>query len=157
MMLEEKEKLLAELDASRKRLNALIERIDLGWQIYGRWKLKEIVDHIAGWDDAVIASLASHGQGDVPRVTAPYGIDRYNAETVVTRETLPYDRSIREFHRTREILRQIIMDLPDEKFAQPLVLPWGLTGTVSDVVEVFVHHEHEHAEDLEAILHEHGL
>ena len=155
-MNEEKTQLLARLDESRKRLNDLIEQFDLNWQIYPRWKLKEIVDHIAGWDDAVIASLKSHVQGDVPAVTAPYGIDRYNAETVVTRETLPYERSIKEYHRTREMLKQIILEMSDEKFAEPLVLPWGQTGTTPQVVEVFIEHEHEHAEDLEAILHEHS-
>lgn len=155
-MTDEKQQLLEELETSRNRLNRLIEKFHLDWQIYPQWKLKEMIDHIAGWDDAVIASLRSHAQGAVPAVTALYGIDRYNADTVVTRETLPYDRSLQEFHKTREILCQVIQELSEELFAQPLVLPWGPTGTVANVVKIFVQHEHEHADDLEAILRAHS-
>ncbi len=147
----EKQKLLAELDAARDRLEAALSRLDDQALIYNPWHVKELLDHIAGWDDAVIASLRSHAVGDVPAVTAPRGIDYYNAQTVSTRETLPLDHTRREFSVTRQLLKQLIQDLPDEKFSQALVLPWGRTGTVSEVVEIFVDHELEHAHDLEKI------
>lgn len=42
--------------------------------------------------------------------------------------------------------------MPDDRFQQPMRLPWGQTGVVSQVVEIFVEHEHEHAHDLEQLL-----
>jgi hypothetical protein len=43
---------------------------------------------------------------------------------------------------------QALRDLPEEKFHQPLTFPWGETGTVAYLVEIFVEHEEEHAAHL---------
>lgn len=154
-MTDEKLQLLESLDLSRSRLNDIIERFNAGWQIYPAWKVKETVDHIAGWDESIIEALRSHARGDVPAVTAPHGINAYNAESVAGRGSLPYERSIQEFHAARETLKQAILALPDQKYAEPLVLPWGATGTIASVMQIFIHHEQEHAEDLAAILNSH--
>ena len=151
-MLSEKQKILNDLDSARARLQVALNQLDARAEIYSPWHVKELLDHIAGWDDSVIAALRSHAEGDVPAITAPRGIDAYNEQTVSTRETLPLERTQQEFRVTREILKQVILDLPDAKFVQPLVLPWGSTGTVSQIVEVFVEHEHEHAHDLEKLI-----
>lgn len=147
-----KQKLIDDLDASRSHLNAILDRIDTETQIYPDWKLKQFLDHVAGWDDAVITALRSHMDGKTPAVTAPYGIDYYNAQTVTTRESLPLERSRREYHETRRILKQAILDMPDEKFDVEFVSPWGDVLPLTEVVEVFVHHEREHAREIEQSL-----
>ncbi|MBN2146731.1 MAG: DinB family protein [Anaerolineales bacterium] len=149
---KEKEELIAQLEAARARLNAALARLDAESFIYPSWKMKELLDHIAGWDDAVIAALRSHAKGDVPAVTAPRGIDYYNAQTVETRESLPLEHSRREFDATREVLKKTLRDLPDEKFPQTFVSPWGTQANVKGIVGVFVHHEGEHAGDIEKLL-----
>ena len=148
----EKEALIAELDCARERLNLILDRVTPQVEIYPSWKLKQVLDHVAGWDDAVIAAILSHTRGDVPAVTAPRGIDYYNAETVTTRESLPLEHSRREYDVTREQLKQAIRDMPSDKFTQPFVSPWGKAGTMAWLVKIFVEHELEHAREIEEIL-----
>ena len=148
----EKEALIAELDCARERLNLILDRVTPQVEIYPSWKLKQVLDHVAGWDDAVIAAILSHSRGDVPAVTAPRGIDYYNAETVTTRESLPLEHSRREYDVTREQLKQAIRDMPSDKFTQPFVSPWGRAGTMAWLVKIFVEHELEHAREIEEIL-----
>jgi len=148
----EKEALIAELDCARERLNLILDRVTPQVEIYPSWKLKQVLDHVAGWDDAVIAAILSHSRGDVPAVTAPRGIDYYNAETVTTRESLPLEHSRREYDVTREQLKQAIRDMPSDKFTQPFVSPWGKAGTMAWLVKIFVEHELEHAREIEEIL-----
>ena len=42
----------------------------------------------------------------------------------------------------------IIQNMPEEKFQEALILPWGEKGIVKYLVDIFVHHEHTHAHDI---------
>lgn len=117
-------------------------------EIYRNWRLKELLAHMSGWDDAVVDSLRAHATGAPLQTPASRGIDAYNAQTVSTRETLDYDHVRREWDRTHELILQTIRDLPEEKATQPLIFPWGEFGTVAYLVEIFVKHEEEHAHHL---------
>jgi hypothetical protein len=117
-------------------------------EIYRDWTLKEFLAHMSGWDDAVIESLRAHADGTAFATPASRGITAYNAQTVSTRETLDYDHIRREWDRTHELILQALRDLPEEKYHQPLTFPWGETGTVAYLVEIFVEHEEEHAAHL---------
>jgi hypothetical protein len=147
-----KQQLIAELDKARQRLNEVLAHADEKREIYPSWKLKQVLDHVAGWDDAVIASIEAHAHGEVPAVTAPRGIDYYNAETVTTREALPLSTTRMEYEATRQALKELILSLPDEKYEQPFIAPWGHQTTVADLVEIFIEHENEHAHEIEQIL-----
>jgi hypothetical protein len=148
----DKQQLISELDKARKRLNDVLSRVDDKKEIYPTWKLKEVLDHVAGWDDAVIASIQSHARGEVPVVTAPRGIDYYNAETVTTRESLPLTTTRMEFEATRLLLKELILNLPEDKYQECFIAPWGDPITVAQLVGIFVHHEIEHAREIEQIL-----
>ena len=84
--------------------------------------------------------------------SAARGIDAYNAQTVSTRETFDLAHSRREFTAGHERVIQILRDLPDEKFDQPLIFPWGEHGTIRDFIEIFVEHDKEHTKHLTAWL-----
>lgn len=146
---DNKQELLDELDRARGYLKSVLARVDQQVDIYPTWKLKQVLDHVAGWDDAVLASIRSHALGQTPIVTAPRGIDYYNAETVTTREAILLEQSWKEFDVTRQRLKQAILDLPPEKMDLPFVSPWGDKGTVSWLVEIFVDHELSHAYEIE--------
>jgi hypothetical protein len=140
--------LIQRLDEARSGLESLFPRVDTARQIYPNWTLKQMLDHIAGWDDAVIASLHSHMNGSVSATPADRGIDFYNAETVTTREGIDFGHTLQEFHASRHLLKQAILSMSDEKLVQPLTVPWGSTGTVSEVIEVFADHEEIHTADI---------
>lgn len=144
--------LIQELDEARAKMREIATLAGENAQIYTPWKMKEVLAHLTGWDDATIAALQAHARGEVPSTPAERGIDFYNAQTVSTREELPYAHIVREWERTREQLKEVLRALPEEKFDKPLVYPWGPTGTVTKIIRIMIHHEHEHADEIRSLL-----
>ncbi len=151
-MLAQREFLIERLNLSRQGLASLASQAPADEFIYPNWTIKEYLDHIAGWDDAIVEALHAHAKGEPIPQTASRGINAYNAQTVSTRETLDLEHTQREFEASRKALIQALRDLPDEKFNQPLVFPWGETGTVAYLIEIFVEHDEHHAGHLAAWL-----
>lgn len=150
MASREKQFLIARWENRRKALKSLVAQAEphRNKEIYKGWTLKEFLAHMSGWDDAVIESLHAHLEG-LPFLTpAARGVNAYNAQTVSTHKSLDYDHTRRDWDRTHELIIQALLDLPEEKFHQALTFPWGETGTVAYLVEIFVEHEEEHAEHL---------
>ena len=144
--------LIARLDEARAILRQAIARFDPLEEIYPDWKVKELISHVAGWDDAVIESFRAHMDGNPPGTPAAKGIDNYNSQTVLERRSLSLEHILGEWEATRQVLRKIILEMPSDRFDAPLVLPWGPTGTVAEVCEVFIEHELEHAHAVNTIL-----
>ena len=53
------DQLIQRLDEGREGMLEVVAIVDENRQIYPPWRIKEIVAHITGWDDAVIASLTA--------------------------------------------------------------------------------------------------
>ncbi len=146
--MDEKQRLIEELDDARKGTYAIVASINTDKEIYPGWALKQFLAHLTGWDDATTTSLRAHATGREPGTPAYRGIDFYNAETVSTRETLEYRHVFAEWEVAREQLKATIRALPDDKFNEPLVYPWGPTGSVTRLVQIMIDHEHEHADEI---------
>ena len=147
--MNEREALIQQLVEARAEIAALLPEIDPQKHIYPDWTVKELLAHMTGWDDAVIASLRAHIGGMEPGTPASRGIDVYNAETVSTRESINFEAVKREWEQTRSILLDILRDMTEEKYMQPLVVPWGGDASVAQLIRVFIHHEtEEHGKDL---------
>jgi len=151
-MYPQRDFLIERLAHTRAGLAALIPQAPVDKHIYPNWTIKEYLAHLAGWDDAVVEALYAHTKGEPIPQTAARGINAYNAQTVSTRETLDLEHTRREFFASREAVIEALQELPDGKFNQPLVFPWGETGTVAYFVEIFVDHDEHHAAHLAAWL-----
>jgi hypothetical protein len=148
MTAADKEFLLDHLDATRKKLEDLLPQIDPQKEIYPGWTIKDMLAHITGWDDATIDSLRAHVAGRTPATPADRGIDEYNIRTVTSRKDLDYSHVLNEWRLTRQVMRTIVEQMPEEKFFEPLVAPWGEKGSVTYLVETFRDHEEEHFQDI---------
>ncbi len=154
--MNKKDELIQQLDHARNTMLPLLTEIEINRQIYPMWTVRELLAHIAGWDDAIIQSLNAHVDGREPGTPAALGLNHYNAETISTREGLDYDHIYREYVKTRELLKETIRNLPEDKLEEPFILPWGNTGTIAQVIEIFSEHEEvEHAGDLKKLIEEH--
>lgn len=147
-MVEERMRLIQQLDQARVKMRAAIADIDPEREIYPGWTMKHILAHIAGWDDAVIASLQAYAEGKEPDTPAARGINVYNAQSVATREALSYNQVVSEWELAREQVKDILNKMPAEKFEERFVFPWGPRGTIARLIAVFVEHEEEHAEEI---------
>jgi hypothetical protein len=150
--MDEKDRLIEELDKSRKLFQAVVDEVDREALIYPPWTIKHVLAHLTGWDDATTSSLRAHSGGEEPMTPAVQGIDFYNAHSVSTREELDYDHTYREWLTAREDLKDAIRKVPPEKFEEKLIYPWGGLGTVSKLVRIMYEHEAEHAEEIERLI-----
>lgn len=139
-------------EAARAAMREIVQMAQDNPTIYQPWRMKEVLDHITGWDDAIIASIKSMLAGDVPATPAARGIDAYNAETVTSREAIPYAVTQREWEASRAELLGLIRQMTDAQLHQPFTLPWGGSGTIEDLVEIFTEHEETHAREIGEII-----
>lgn len=147
-----RDELIAILEKSRAKMLAQLDKVDKDREIYPLWTIREMLAHLSGWDDAVIAFIQSLMAGKTPATPAARGIDNYNAETVSTREGLDYNHIYREYVETRKTLLQLLREVPEEKITECYISPWGNPGTLEDIIDIFGPHEEEHAEDVEKLL-----
>lgn len=147
-----KEEYIARYQAARKEMREILMLAQGNPTIYQPWRMKEVLDHITGWDDAVIASIKSFLEGEVPATPASRGIDAYNADTVSSREAIPYEVTQREWETSRAELLELMRKMTDEQLHTPFILPWGAKGTIEDLVEIFTDHEETHAKEIREII-----
>ncbi len=150
--MELKTRLLQELDEARALMQATRALADAHQRIYPPWTMHQILAHIAGWDDATIAALRAHAGGRESGTPAAEGIDQYNAQTVAERNDLAFEQVVAEWNVAREQLKAALEAVPPEKFAEPLVMPWGGFGSVEKLVRVMIEHEAGHAREIQQLL-----
>lgn len=148
MPVPERDFLLHRFDETRIRIEELLPEIDPQKEIYPGWTIRDILAHMTGWDDATIDSLRSHATGRPPTIPAIISLDEYNALTVSSRKDLDFDRILKEWRLTRQVLRTIIEHLPEDKFLSPVTVPWGEKASVPCLVDMFHVHEDDHVQDI---------
>jgi DinB superfamily len=146
------EGLIAKMERSRVRLNAVLEKVTPQAEIYPNWKVKQVMDHIAGWDELVYLSLSAYSLGEKPSVSVKGGIDHYNAESVAARKALSLEQSRQAYDAARERVLEILRELPLEMLTKKYPAPWGGMCTVNSIVKIFASHELEHAKQIEEVL-----
>lgn len=144
--------IITRMEQSRARLNAVLNKIAPQMEIYPTWKVKQLMDHIAGWDELVYATLIGYLHGEKPSLKVKGGIDGYNAESISARSDISLEQSRQEYDAARQKVLQALREIPPEKMSQKFPAPWGGTCTVNSIVKIFVSHELEHARHIEAVL-----
>ncbi|GAB4534012.1 MAG: hypothetical protein Fur0018_23700 [Anaerolineales bacterium] len=136
--------LLAHLKESRQKLADLVREIPPEEKIYPAWRVKELLAHFAGWDDAVLIALRAFLNGREPVVVAPRGVDDYNARTVEERQALPLSHIIKEWQLNRELLLDLVEQIPEDKFQARVIYPWGEEGILYNLIEGQAGHDLYH-------------
>ncbi len=147
----EKKRLLDELESSRAAIFKVVSRLDPATEIYPNWTVRHVLAHITGWDEATTLSLRAYLQDADSAIASYRGIDEYNARSVETRQDLNYEQTYKEWEIARRELRDAVQALPEESFLKEILYPWGHRASVSGLVEVIIHHEFEHAEEIEKL------
>ncbi len=137
---------------ARAELRQMVQQAQDNPLIYEPWRMKEVLDHITGWDDAIIAAIQSMCAGCPPSTPAARGADVYNRETVTSREALPYAVSQKEWEASRARLLDLLHSLSDEQIHSQIILPWGGQAALESLIDTFSEHEETHAREIRAIL-----
>lgn len=145
------ETLIARMEQARTNLNSALGKIAPQVEIYPSWKQKQVMDHIAGWDELVSETLRAYQRGETPSRNLK-SIDHYNAGSISARKDLTLEQSRQAYENARREVILILRSLPAEMLQQKYKAPWGGNCTVASVVKIFVSHEQEHAKQIEEIL-----
>ena len=146
--MEQSERLIERLDQGRRALQGMMIGLDRNMEICPGWTIKEVLAHIAGWDEVATGALRAHTSGAIPEPLDPPGIDDYNAVVVRRFEALSYDEVIQYWRRARRELKDALLDMPADRIYEPLLYPWGERGNAARIVAILAEHEKEHADEI---------
>jgi len=146
------EEYITNMERAREELNLLLESVTPQTEIYPSWKLKQLLDHIAGWDDLMISVYRIHAQGGTPVRVVRHGINSFNEELISARKGLSVAESRNAFNKSRAEVMQALRDIPSERLDLEFKAPWPGTCTVEKTVEILVKHEKEHTRHIREIL-----
>ena len=114
----------------------LLSRIDQKWQqfveayqglaeqyvlepgVVGEWSVKDLMSHIATWEEEAVAALGLFMQGGRPPRYASYGvIDAFNARKWQEHRALSPVRAWQRFHENHHRLIVLLATVPEDHYA----------------------------------------
>lgn len=150
--MSQREELIDILESSHAKILSLLNEVDIQREIYPLWTVREIMAHLAGWDDLVIKHIQTLVDAHAPAAPAIKGINAYNATSLASREDLDYDQVLKEYIQNRQALLKLLRDVPAEMISVQYAVPWGGEENLEEVVNIFGPHELEHAEDMQSLI-----
>lgn len=132
------------LDTNRKLLTDAIDGLTAAQMtvaIDGDWSVKDILTHVASWDELILPDLRRLRLGRVPTLASnpEEATDKWNDLLMTFRRNLPLDQVIEEFAETRAEVIAVLGQMSDDKF---------LGGHVVGHCQVMAFHDWEHARQI---------
>jgi hypothetical protein len=121
--------------------------------VSGEWTLKDVVAHVAAWDDELRRAIDDVLRNEMPRL-AETDEDELNAEFVARRRDRPVAAVLDELRRAHESLLARVMEVDDREWRRKTDMRWpdGPPLTVSSLFD-YDHrgqsHYAGHAEEIE--------
>lgn len=131
------------LESNRALLMAAIDGITADRMLEpvdGEWSVKDILTHIASWDELIIPDLKRLRAGRVPTLGSNLeeATDKWNDLLMTFRRNLPLDQVLDELTETRDEVVEILDSIDDDRFE----------GIVVGHCQVAALHDWQHAKDI---------
>ena len=141
----DRDELLADLEKARNELRAgcqgLSEKQMTRLGAVGEWSVKDVLSHVASWDEAMLPDLARIARGETPALASidleSADFDNANAAIMSQRRNLPLAQVLRELDTDRADVMAAIGWLPDSALVE------GQFGRV--LLQITAAHDREHA------------
>jgi len=138
----DRDDLLAMLDESRRELASAIQGLPedkMSVPLAGDWSAKDIMGHIASWDEFTASDLRRIGRGRLPCLAAfrEPEVDSWNAFLIRPRKLFPLPQIRAEFEEARGEMVAALKDLPEGLLAQGQM--------VRNIFAIMASHEKDHA------------
>ncbi len=147
-----KQELLNRLAASRAELLAEIETLDeaamTGPAVEGVWTVKDILGHIASWEEACLIPLHGYAASGTYDSQAIPDHLAWNDVQSAKKDSLPLEQVRREMLDVRQELTSQLVSLPEDLWDQPVSIPWGETGSMEALVSGLIWHEGHHLKSI---------
>jgi hypothetical protein len=136
------------------RLDLLVSQLNVAQMnqpgAVGVWSVKDVLAHVAFWEQYVIGILRAIARGETPDLAADDETETRNASVVAQYYLTPLSSVIARWYAAREELLDQIEELSDEDLNDPDRSPWNngeplLRRIASNSYE----HELEHIEQIQ--------
>ena len=143
------EQVFARLARSRQALHQAIQGLseqDLTQvQVEGVWTIRDILGHIASWDETCLTPLQHYVDGGpFDAVVMPDHL-AWNDEQAARKQTLPLDAILDQWTAIRQDLLAAARRLSEEQWMTSVPCPWGGSGAIAELLEGLAYHEQAHA------------
>jgi hypothetical protein len=141
-MVSDRDDVLFMLDESRKELAGAIQGLPddkLTAPLGDDWCAKDIMGHIASWDEFTVSDLRRIARGRLPCLAAfrEPDVDNWNAFLMRPRRLFPLPQIRAEFEEARAEMVAALKDLPEGLLAQGQM--------VRNILAIMANHEKDHA------------
>lgn len=141
--------LMGALDAAREELLAASDLVPeekrASYIVCGVWTLKDVLGHLADWEELGADRLRARIEGRVPEADSVADIEAWNRAHVAARRGQPWEQVWDDLHATRESFVAVVSRMEQADLQQPVAFPWGGAGTTYAWVSAFVRHDRDHA------------
>lgn len=104
----------------------------------GDWSAKDLIGHIASWEEASIEAIAAIGRGERPLIETYFGeeggVDRYNAEKIPEIAALSLEKVRARAAAAHETLTSLIHDMSDEEWVGKVPYPAERRKTLANLL-----------------------
>ncbi|NIO71279.1 MAG: ClbS/DfsB family four-helix bundle protein [Anaerolineae bacterium] len=143
-----KEEILAGLAESRRALHratqSLSEEEMTQVQVEGVWTIKDVLGHIASWEEFCLEPLRRYADGAPFEVKVIKDYLTLNDELAARKQDIPLDFILDDLTAIRQELVATASSLSDEQWEQRVLFPWGDEGAVTEMLDELWQHELEH-------------
>jgi hypothetical protein len=153
----DRDQLAGELEQARSELRASYQGLSeeqitrLG--AVGEWSVKDVLSHVASWEEVMLPDLARLVRGDTPVLASmdleTADFDPFNAMIMSLRRNLPLDQVLRELDICRADVMAALARLPDAALAQGQFARF--------LLQITAVHDREHAEGIRQWRRKEGL
>ena len=161
---------VAELEDGQRRIDQLLQGLSEEDLIRpatiggGDWSAKDLIGHVATWEEAAVDAVADIRRGEVPKIEGYFregeaGVHRFNAETVSAKAELPLSEVRDRAAGAHETLIGQIRAMTDDEWTARV--PYeserrrtlaGLLGSITGAPKRPFGHAFAHIPDLEAFV-----
>ena len=152
MSAKEKKRLLDSLTEAHLSTRATLDDVDLELPVYkdSGWRVRDILGHIATWDQEIANSLRAYQAGS-EYLTPDLDEEEveFNERAVLEQRKLSTKQILSEFEQAYDEFRAAIQEIPEERFPGDLLYPWGdERGDIATMVEYMIEHAIEHRDEI---------
>jgi uncharacterized damage-inducible protein DinB len=148
-----KEETLARLAESRRALHQAIEGLSeeemTQVKVEGVWTIKDVLGHIASWEETCLEPLRRYADGAPFEVEVIKDYMTWNDEQAARKRDIPLDAVLDELAAVRQGMVEAASRLSAEQWKQRVPFSWGGKGTIAEVLDVFYRHELEHVRSIQ--------
>lgn len=152
MSVKDKNQLIELLTQTHLAARETLGGVDLTLRIYTEsgWRVRDIVGHLATWDQHTALSLRAYQTGS--EYLIPDYIEdeaKYNQAVVLEQQKLSDKQILEVWEKSYEGLRAAVQEMPEDRFPGDMLYPWGdERGSIIKLVEYFIEHTEEHREEI---------